>query len=399
MSRCTADESAAAVSPLHSVYVVCQVELRQNDCSISLTAGTKESGLRPSALLRNVLDLVPELSAFANLDLKVVYNKDSSNCGPREWQKLATMLHEARDYYDAFLVIHGTDTMVRFDKHSTKLTSRAPLRAFSAADNPTIVVSWCINYSGRDLLAVCRPTLRRRSASCWCVPTPVDPLQGAAQHVCLCGELLRFRAPQHMTYIHAPPATLWRASSFDVKEALSATPHSTSLLCAHTLTHVQTGFKKPIVVTGSQLPLAMPRSDARQNLIDSVTCLTAYFNPPHVQLQEVAVCFGGRLMRGNRCQKTHSSFYQAFDSLTFPYLANLGVDIDWNLDALLHVSGVYRPRLEVCALAACSLQLLCMCASALIVAERHLFAEGLTPTSDCPGALHDMHPFMPCGAN
>lgn len=110
---------------------------------------------------------------------------------------------------------------------------------------------------------------------------------------------------------------------------------------------MQTGFRKPIVITGSQLPLAMPRSDARQNLIDSVTCLTAFFNPPHVSLHEVAVCFGGRLMRGNRCQKTHSSFYQAFDTPTYPYLANLGVDIDWNESALLAVTGVYRPRFEV----------------------------------------------------
>ena len=54
---------------------------------------------------------------------------------------------------------------------------------------------------------------------------------------------------------------------------------------------------------GSQLPLAMPRSDARQNLIDSMTCATAFFTPPHVLLQEVAICFGGRLMRGNRTQK------------------------------------------------------------------------------------------------
>lgn len=45
------------------------------------------------------------------------------------------------------------------------------------------------------------------------------------------------------------------------------------------------GFRKPIVFTGSQLPLAMPRSDARQNLIDSLTCATAYFNPPHVHFQ------------------------------------------------------------------------------------------------------------------
>ena len=54
---------------------------------------------------------------------------------------------------------------------------------------------------------------------------------------------------------------------------------------------------------GSQLPLAMPRSDARQNLIDSMTCATAFFTPPHVLLREVAICFGGRLMRGNRAQK------------------------------------------------------------------------------------------------
>lgn len=46
-----------------------------------------------------------------------------------------------------------------------------------------------------------------------------------------------------------------------------------------------TGFRKPIVFTGSQLPLAMPRSDARQNLIDSLTCATSSFNPPHVSLQ------------------------------------------------------------------------------------------------------------------
>jgi hypothetical protein len=38
-----------------------------------------------------------------------------------------------------------------------------------------------------------------------------------------------------------------------------------------------TGFKKPIVMTGSQLPLSSPRSDARQNLIDALTCATASF--------------------------------------------------------------------------------------------------------------------------
>jgi hypothetical protein len=61
---------------------------------------------------------------------------------------------------------------------------------------------------------------------------------------------------------------------------------------------------------GSQLPLMMPRSDARQNLIDSMTCATAFYTPPHTALQEVAICFGGRLMRGNRTQKVRSEGIQ-----------------------------------------------------------------------------------------
>ena len=52
-------------------------------------------------------------------------------------------------------------------------------------------------------------------------------------------------------------------------------------------------------MTGSQLPLALPRSDARQNLLDSVCCATASFSPPHVHLQgalsaTVAALAGGR---------------------------------------------------------------------------------------------------------
>lgn len=62
-------------------------------------------------LLANVLTAVPELSAYANLELRVVYNKDSSNVGPKEWTQLAKLLHKERDNYDAFLVVHGTDTM------------------------------------------------------------------------------------------------------------------------------------------------------------------------------------------------------------------------------------------------------------------------------------------------
>ena len=56
-----------------------------------------------------------------------------------------------------------------------------------------------------------------------------------------------------------------------------------------------------------------------------------------VQLQEVAVCFGGQLMRGNRCQKVNANSYQAFDSPTYHKLALLGVEVDWQARYLLQV--------------------------------------------------------------
>lgn len=62
-------------------------------------------------MLNNLLNVVPELNEFANLHLKVAFNKDSSRVGPTEWQTLARLLHQNRKQYDAFMVVHGTDTM------------------------------------------------------------------------------------------------------------------------------------------------------------------------------------------------------------------------------------------------------------------------------------------------
>ena len=113
---------------------------------------------------------------------------------------------------------------------------------------------------------------------------------------------------------------------------------------------------RPIILTGSQLPLSLARSDARQNLIDAVTCATAGFSPPHIHLEEVAICFGGVLLRGNRARKTSATIYSAFDSPTHPPLARLGVGVEWKRDALLQFEGAggmanrkcaYTPRLTL----------------------------------------------------
>jgi L-asparaginase/Glu-tRNA(Gln) amidotransferase subunit D len=116
---------------------------------------------------------------------------------------------------------------------------------------------------------------------------------------------------------------------------------------ASALSLMLAGFGKPVVLTGSQLPLQLPRSDARQNLVDALTCAVAESAPPHPPFREVAICFGGTLLRGNRAQKVHSTAYRAFDSPTYPPLARLGVDVDWNEGALLRPHGVYTPRFQL----------------------------------------------------
>lgn len=85
-------------------------------------------------------------------------------------------------------------------------------------------------------------------------------------------------------------------------------------------------LNKPIVLTGSQRPLAHIRSDARENLINAVEM--ACHGP-----KEVSICFGNKLLRANRATKLSATDYVAFESFNFPLLANMGVSIEekWKL--------------------------------------------------------------------
>ena len=83
--------------------------------------------------------------------------------------------------------------------------------------------------------------------------------------------------------------------------------------------------------------------------------VTAGFSPPHVRLEEVAVCFGGLLLRANRTRKTSATIYSAFGSPQYPALAKLGVGIEWKREALLQhgnedrgsTLSTYTPRLKL----------------------------------------------------
>jgi len=84
------------------------------------------------------------------------------------------------------------------------------------------------------------------------------------------------------------------------------------------------GLGKPVVITGSQIPLCEIRNDARENLITSLMIAADYAIP------EVCLYFGGKLLRGCRSVKVSASGFAAFDSPNFPPLGTVGIDIDVN---------------------------------------------------------------------
>lgn len=88
-------------------------------------------------------------------------------------------------------------------------------------------------------------------------------------------------------------------------------------------------LNKPVILTGSQIPFAEIRSDARENLIGAVQLATK------PKLSEVSVYFHNELYRGNRTTKTDSSGFAAFESPNYPTLARVGIEIDINKRYLL----------------------------------------------------------------
>jgi L-asparaginase len=86
------------------------------------------------------------------------------------------------------------------------------------------------------------------------------------------------------------------------------------------------GLAKPVIVTGSQIPLCEIRNDARENLITSLLIAANHDVP------EVCLYFGGRLLRGCRATKVSADGFAAFASPNVPPLGTVGVDIEIDRD-------------------------------------------------------------------
>lgn len=98
---------------------------------------------------------------------------------------------------------------------------------------------------------------------------------------------------------------------------------------ASVLSFMLENLNKPVILTGSQLPLGMVRSDGRENLINSIEVAAAY-DEETALVPEVAICFENRIFRGNRTSKINAENFNAFISGNYPLLAEIGVKIKFN---------------------------------------------------------------------
>ena len=104
---------------------------------------------------------------------------------------------------------------------------------------------------------------------------------------------------------------------------------------ASALSFMLQGLAKPVVFTGSQLPIGVLRTDGKENLINAIEYAAAAHPDGRAIVPEVSVCFGQHLYRGNRVTKCSAEQFNAFTSYNFPPLATAGVNINYNLPLIL----------------------------------------------------------------
>ncbi len=113
----------------------------------------------------------------------------------------------------------------------------------------------------------------------------------------------------------------------------------TMAFSASALSFMLDGLQKPVILSGSQLPIGEIRTDARENLITALELASAKKRGKSL-IHEVCIFFDNKLFRGNRSFKYNSAKFEAFRSPNYPVLVEAGVYLKYNNDALLNNSGM-----------------------------------------------------------
>ena len=103
---------------------------------------------------------------------------------------------------------------------------------------------------------------------------------------------------------------------------------------ASALSFMLEGLTKPVIFTGSQLPIGVPRTDGKENLISAVEIAAAKDHEGHARVPEVCIFFDSKLLRGNRSTNYSAEAFNAFASPNCPPLAEAGINIRYNTDII-----------------------------------------------------------------
>lgn len=161
-----------------------------------------------------------------------------------------------------------------------------------------------------------------------------------AQRMARMPELHQPEMPEYWLHTYDPPldsANMMPADWLKIAQDIAAHDeaydgfvilHGTDTMAytASALAFLLEGLRKPVILTGSQIPLGEIRNDARENLITSLLLAA------HYPIPEVCLYFGDRLLRGCRAVKVDADGFSAFASPNYPFLGVVGIDIeiDWS---------------------------------------------------------------------
>ncbi|MGE0077691.1 MAG: asparaginase [Bacteroidales bacterium] len=114
---------------------------------------------------------------------------------------------------------------------------------------------------------------------------------------------------------------------------------------ASALSFMLEGLSKAVVLTGSQLPIGMLRTDGKENLISAIEIAAAQQNGQPM-VPEVSIFFENRLYRGNRTSKHNAEHFNAFRSDNYPHLAEAGISIKYNFPFIHYPTGAQELRVH-----------------------------------------------------
>ena len=104
---------------------------------------------------------------------------------------------------------------------------------------------------------------------------------------------------------------------------------------ASALSFMLENLTKPVVLTGSQLPIGQLRTDGKENLVTSIDLAASHHEDGTPMVPEVCIYFSGKLLRGNRSTKQNAEGFNAFESFNYPTLCDAGININFNHHEIL----------------------------------------------------------------